>query len=154
MDWGRDDRRRECAISITICFAGQCKDKITEIGGLHAGITAVLIDLIAGSFNENWFVIVAVAAENRAQGFRMRGAVRRDASMVPCPAGRNSRPHVRCAKNVSISVRVLLPSIGPILVTAKGLAALAYAGLSKEMARLNHGDEVHLNITAPVGSTT
>ncbi len=72
-------------LSINICFVGQCEDKITEIGGLHAGVTTVLIDLIAGGFNENWFVIAAVAAENRAQGFRMRGAVRRDARRGALP---------------------------------------------------------------------
>ncbi len=43
------------AAGINIGFAGQCENEFTEIGGLHAGVAAVLIDLIAGRLNQDRF---------------------------------------------------------------------------------------------------
>jgi len=111
---------------LNIGLAGQCEDEFAEIGWLHAGVAAVLIDLVAGCLNQNRLVIVLVVTEDRAQGFGMRSAVGRDTGMVPCPADCNDLLHARCAKKVSICFSELLPSIGPTLVTANAPAALAY----------------------------
>ena len=110
---------------------GETFDEGAETRRRHTGVAAVLVDLIAGRFDENRPVAVAMSPEDRAQRLRMRSAPRGDAARTPGAIIGDDRPHFavrahdRSLRNASIVERWLLPSIGPTLVTARAPAALA-----------------------------
>ena len=63
-------------------LAGKAFDEGSERGGRHSGVAAVLIHLVAGGFDEDRVVAVAMGGEHRAQRLRMRGAPGRDAARL------------------------------------------------------------------------
>src|SRR5579863_279499 len=106
-------------------------DKGPETRRRHAGVAAMLVDLIAGRLDEDRIVAVAMLAQNRQECAPMGGAPGGQATGAPGAIVRDDRAKLRagvhrCAsRNASMVARWLAPSIGPTLVTASAPAALA-----------------------------
>jgi hypothetical protein len=107
---------------------------LAEIGGRHAGVAALLVDLIAGRLDENALARTKRKRQGRFDGDGMGGANRCDAGS---PAGqpfayqrRERSSHGAgsfewLAMKASSSAWLAAPSIGPCRVTAKAPLAAA-----------------------------
>ena len=104
-----------------------------KIGGRHAGITAPMVDLVAGRLDQHGRARLAPVAKGGAQHDRMGGTDRGDAPWRSGPEkwgeiGQRQRHHTLrpvSAMKRSSSARVPAPSIGPRTVTFRAPAALA-----------------------------
>src|SRR5262249_32480576 len=75
----------------TICKAG---DKIAEHRGLHAGIAAILVDLVRGRLDQNERGLVADGVNKGCFNHqRMRGAHGKDAARLSGPVPRDAVEH-------------------------------------------------------------
>ena len=72
-------------------LARQALDKQPKGRRRHAGIAAVLVDLIAGRLDEDRPLVVAVARQDRAKGLVMGGAPRWDAERLAGAVARDDR---------------------------------------------------------------
>ena len=107
----------------------QCR----EIAWCHAGIAALMVDLIAGRLDQHGGAGRRAVAQRRAQHQRMRRTDRGDAprpAFAPQP-GQIVQPQRHgailgvAAMNASSSARVAAPSIGPRRITVRAPAAVA-----------------------------
>src|SRR5690606_35248427 len=105
-----------------------------EIRRPHAGIAALLVDLVAGRLDEHGTVQRAAVPERRADDQRMGDADGGDACRPAGAARIREREKIEAGHDVlagvaamkaSSSAKVDVPSIGPRTVTVRAPAALA-----------------------------
>ena len=114
--------------------AGDGLDEVAEVGRRHAGIAAVLVDLVAGGLDQHRQAEPVGVAHGRLDDQRVRRTDRRNAFGAGArPPGGDVLQYVLghlaylvCAAiRASSSARVEAPSMGPDAVTARAPAALA-----------------------------
>ena len=139
------------------CDAG---DEARKSAGAHAGIAAVLVDLVAGRLDQQRGAVGQRLINAGLEHHRMGGTDRRDAARA-CRHGWRARisrsgAHRARARKASSSAMVELPSIGPFLPTASAPAALASCSArSTRHAQRQAATKVPPKQSpAPVGSTS
>ena len=109
---------------------GDAPDEIAEIGRLHAGVAAFLVDLVAGGLDQGRGVVVERLQQGRLDHQPMRRADRGDPDRMPGTALRGQLHKCRGAHgkipiSASSCAKLEVPCIGPRTPTAKAPLALA-----------------------------
>ena len=122
---------KQHALGREALFLGDSPYQRGEVGRLHAGVTAVLIDLVGRRFDQREGVVTQRRAERGAQDQRMRRADRDgDTALaapvafelsnkfVECIHGKPRNQRAASLRKASSSANVAVPSIGPFFNTA------------------------------------
>ena len=140
-------------------------DKAAEAGRRHAGVAAVVVDLVAGGLDQHIRAPRRAMAQGSLDDQRMRRADRGDAAFLACGAPRRnvrkpSRRVTHCVFPVAMKASTAssgkMPSIGPLRVTASAPQALAIRSASAGAAprSQNETKAAPKQSPAPVGSTS
>ena len=112
---------------------GDLLDKAPKVGRRHAGVAALLVDLVAGRLDQHRFTDRPAPQQSRLDDHGMGGADRGDPDWGASPAipryiGDAANGHALCSRattKASSSACVEAPSIGPCRSTALAPAAAA-----------------------------